>query len=777
MRLVAGRHRGEGNVEVLHPGEGIWGAVCDDFWERVDAVVVCRELGFDSATEATVTNAFKASPLSSLDFWYALDDASCVGTEPRLTECPGLWGEGGNCKQAYEWAGVRCALGDCVEGHGGTYCCEETADGYNPRSKFCCPPGRAGHGCHFSDDIYCHSAGTVDDAGHCKCADGYLGSRCQYGDATTCNGNGKVSRTGKCTCWAGDGPNCVDKGEETGVVEPAPAKVHHANTQASPKEDGASAADTYTQDTNGSTDPAANTHADASQPGNAAAPPAEASKTLPGGDASTDGGVAPPTKGMAVAVTAGILFMGFIVSAVVVVRTLRKDQKVAGMNSNSHRRKSRRRSDPEGNALLGEDTLASVRQELLEEERRFNERLMHHVSAASGSDAAPAKAKLSGENFVLSDVPDSDSDGGGGGGGGRRESYNPTSFGNNAGVMRRQSVSISTANSKDLRRAAMGEPAGFDGYRGDAANSSSSGGSGGGGGNNAHRGNRVTSARGRSGRRPTISNDDRTMADLRKRGSSSSSTTDSDSGDDNDPFNLSKSAPAAGLIIPSQSTGLTGLAKAGGALAAVPLLQVASSIKSSPSLARKAEPEEMGGLQRALTMFANIGKSALGGDDDAGDGIDSAAHGRGSSGGGSGGGSGGRATSASLRPKSGGSVSKWGTLKAVAKVQQFAKEDFAREGTVIELENTAHDARRNQALDDTRQDAKNALAEKLAKRRAAALARKSSSGPIGVSVPGGASSPRKRSVSTPKDVSGPSGLSNPERSGPGGGGFPSASKE
>eukprot|EP00729_Bicosta_minor_P002990 gene2990-20057_t len=707
VRLVAGRHRGEGNVEVLHPGEGIWGAVCDDFWERVDAVVVCRELGFDSATEATVTNAFKASPLSSLDFWYALDDASCVGTEPQLTECPGLWGEGGNCKQAYEWAGVRCALGDCVEGHGGTYCCEETADGYNPRSKFCCPPGRAGHGCHFSDDIYCHSAGTVDDAGHCKCADGYLGSRCQYGDATTCNGNGKVSRTGKCTCWAGDGPNCVDKGEETGVVEPAPAKVHHANTQASPKEDGASAADTYTQDTNGSTDPAANTQADASQPGNAAAPPAEASKPLPGGDASTDGGVAPPTKGMAVAVTAGILFMGFIVSAVVVVRTLRKDQKVAGMNINSHRRKSRRRSDPEGNALLGEDTLASVRQELLEEERRFNERLMHHVSAASGSDAAPAKAKLSGENFVLSDVPDSDSDGGGGGGGGRRESYNPTSFGNNAGVMRRQSVSISTANSKDLRRAAMGD----------------------------------------------------------------------DSGDDNDPFNLSKSAPAAGLIIPSQSTGLTGLAKAGGALAAVPLLQVASSIKSSPSLARKAEPEEMGGLQRALTMFANIGKSALGGDDDAGDGIDSAAHGRGSSGGGSGGGSGGRATSASLRPKSGGSVSKWGTLKAVARVQQFAKEDFAREGTVIELENTAHDARRNQALDDTRQDAKNALAEKLAKRRAAALARKSSSGPIGVSVPGGASSPRKRSVSTPKDVSGPSGLSNPERSGPGGGGFPSASKE
>ena len=45
LRLVDGRFPGEGRVEICF--EDHFGTVCDDFWDRNDAVVVCRELGFN----------------------------------------------------------------------------------------------------------------------------------------------------------------------------------------------------------------------------------------------------------------------------------------------------------------------------------------------------------------------------------------------------------------------------------------------------------------------------------------------------------------------------------------------------------------------------------------------------------------------------------------------------------------------------------------------------------------------------------------------------------
>lgn len=53
VRLVPGSNRGR--VEVRH--QGVWGTVCDDNFNNVDGKVICRMLGF-----TTATSVFTASP-------------------------------------------------------------------------------------------------------------------------------------------------------------------------------------------------------------------------------------------------------------------------------------------------------------------------------------------------------------------------------------------------------------------------------------------------------------------------------------------------------------------------------------------------------------------------------------------------------------------------------------------------------------------------------------------------------------------------------------------
>ena len=49
VRLIDGDSEFEGRVEVCEGG--LWGTLCDDGWDHNSAVVVCRQLGYDTHCE------------------------------------------------------------------------------------------------------------------------------------------------------------------------------------------------------------------------------------------------------------------------------------------------------------------------------------------------------------------------------------------------------------------------------------------------------------------------------------------------------------------------------------------------------------------------------------------------------------------------------------------------------------------------------------------------------------------------------------------------------
>lgn len=101
VRLVDGNRPSEGRVEVFAGDH--WGTVCDDYWDINDAYVVCRQLGYPYALEATSVGFFGTGNGSIL-----LDDVSCHGLEKNLGECK-HGGLGSNNCFHVEDAGVVCA--------------------------------------------------------------------------------------------------------------------------------------------------------------------------------------------------------------------------------------------------------------------------------------------------------------------------------------------------------------------------------------------------------------------------------------------------------------------------------------------------------------------------------------------------------------------------------------------------------------------------------------------------------------------------------------------
>lgn len=104
IRLMIGANvsnTGSGRVEVFHNGQ--WGSVCDDFFDFVDAQVVCRMLGYPWQN-ADANCCAKFGP-SAGPIW--LDDVTCTGRERDIANCQhSAWGSS-NC-QHNEDVGVTC---------------------------------------------------------------------------------------------------------------------------------------------------------------------------------------------------------------------------------------------------------------------------------------------------------------------------------------------------------------------------------------------------------------------------------------------------------------------------------------------------------------------------------------------------------------------------------------------------------------------------------------------------------------------------------------------
>ncbi|KAJ8034478.1 Neurotrypsin [Holothuria leucospilota] len=100
IRLVGGSSDSSGRVEVfMNRG---WGTICDDGWDMEDAIVVCRQLGYQNATSAPIEEFFGRGSAS-----VCMTDVQCTGNETSLTECTKEERQTYNWRNSYD-AGVVC---------------------------------------------------------------------------------------------------------------------------------------------------------------------------------------------------------------------------------------------------------------------------------------------------------------------------------------------------------------------------------------------------------------------------------------------------------------------------------------------------------------------------------------------------------------------------------------------------------------------------------------------------------------------------------------------
>ena len=101
VRLVDGPSCNCGRVEVCH--DDVWGTICDDDWDYRDAIVVCKQLGYETYEQRFIEAYFGEG---DGPIW--LDNMRCAASYVHITQCSNRlqWGDH-NCDHD-EDAGVCC---------------------------------------------------------------------------------------------------------------------------------------------------------------------------------------------------------------------------------------------------------------------------------------------------------------------------------------------------------------------------------------------------------------------------------------------------------------------------------------------------------------------------------------------------------------------------------------------------------------------------------------------------------------------------------------------
>ena len=106
LRLVGGATSREGRIEVYDASSMKWGTVCDDFWNRNNAKVVCRHLGFNDPIESNYSTKLFGAGTGDI----GLSNVDCDGVENSLLDCRAQKWNNNSCKHADD-IGVVCGEG------------------------------------------------------------------------------------------------------------------------------------------------------------------------------------------------------------------------------------------------------------------------------------------------------------------------------------------------------------------------------------------------------------------------------------------------------------------------------------------------------------------------------------------------------------------------------------------------------------------------------------------------------------------------------------------
>ncbi|KAH3726524.1 hypothetical protein DPMN_052391 [Dreissena polymorpha] len=113
IRLVNGLRPSQGRLEIFY--NNTWGTVCDDSFDILDAIVVCRMLRFPKNLVNVQPNAAYGQGTDPI--W--LDEVECNGAETSLFNCRASW-RNHNCGH-HEDVGVDCDDPSISGTCGGTY--------------------------------------------------------------------------------------------------------------------------------------------------------------------------------------------------------------------------------------------------------------------------------------------------------------------------------------------------------------------------------------------------------------------------------------------------------------------------------------------------------------------------------------------------------------------------------------------------------------------------------------------------------------------------------